>query len=149
MNVGIVLITWAQQQTDALIKLQVLHSILSPANESYVAEVLSELGGSPLCDITYQRVDTYSQTAMSRQHGTRPVLLLLFNLYNIYPPSFAETCGELRSGTQLKAGLWTPDAPRTEALLPLRRLSEKMKKQTLMTPRMMTPEISALVTVFI
>lgn len=33
--------------------------------------------------------------------------------------------------------------------MPLRRVRERMKKQTLMTPRMITPEMSALVTVFI
>jgi hypothetical protein len=35
------------------------------------------------------------------------------------------------------------------ALLPLRRVRDKMKKHRLITPRMMMPEISALVTVFI
>lgn len=58
-------------------------------------------------------------------------------------------CSELGSGAQLKAGLRTPDMVLTGALLPLRRVREKMKKQTLMTPRMITPEMSALVTVFI
>lgn len=33
--------------------------------------------------------------------------------------------------------------------MPLRRVRERTKKQTLMTPRMITPEMSALVTVFI
>lgn len=63
--------------------------------------------------------------------------------------SLAWTWGQWGCGAQLKAALWTPDTLRPGALLPLRRLSEKMKKQTLMTPRMITPEISALVTVFI
>lgn len=63
--------------------------------------------------------------------------------------SLAWTRGKLCSGAQLKAGLGTPETLRTGALLPLRRRSEKMKKQTLTTPRMITPEISALVTVFI
>ncbi len=58
-------------------------------------------------------------------------------------------CSELGSGAQLKAGLRAPDKVLTGALLPLRRVREKMKKQTLMTPRMITPEMSALVTVFI
>lgn len=53
------------------------------------------------------------------------------------------------SGAQLKAGLWAPDSVLTGVLLPLRRVREKMKKQALITPRMITPEISALVTVFI
>lgn len=107
---------------------------------------------------------------MSKQQDTSSVLplhasftALLNYLFTVYSPfkrlkvylsslstvSCAWTCGKLCSGAQLKAGLWTPDTLRTGALLPLRRLSEKMKKQTLMTPRMITPEISALVTVFI
>lgn len=53
------------------------------------------------------------------------------------------------SWVQLKAGLRTPDRLLTGVLLPLRSVREKMKKQMLMTPRMITPEISALVTVFI
>lgn len=56
---------------------------------------------------------------------------------------------EFSSGGQLKAGLRTPDRLLTGVLLPLRRVREKMKKQTLMTPRIITPEMSALVTVFI
>lgn len=58
-------------------------------------------------------------------------------------------CVELDWGAQLKAGLRTPDSVLTGVLLPLRRVREKMKKQTLMTPKMITPEMSALVTVFI
>lgn len=58
-------------------------------------------------------------------------------------------CGESGSGVQLKAGLRAPDRLLTGAPLPLRRVREKMKKQTLMTPRMIMPEMSALVTVFI
>ena len=54
-----------------------------------------------------------------------------------------------RSGCQLKAGFRTPDMTVDGALLPLRRVREKMKKQRLITPRMMMPEMSALVTVFI
>ncbi|TNN53184.1 hypothetical protein EYF80_036603 [Liparis tanakae] len=46
--------------------------------------------------------------------------------------------------TGLKAGFRTPDRVLTGALLPLRRVREKTKKQTLMTPRMITPEMSAL-----
>lgn len=55
----------------------------------------------------------------------------------------------VHSGAQLKAGLRAPDRLLTGGLLPLRSVRERMKKHTLMTPRMMTPEMSALVTVFI
>ena len=58
-------------------------------------------------------------------------------------------CSELGWGAQLKAGLRTPDRLLTGGVLPLRRVTEKMKKQTLMTPKMITPEMRALVTVFI
>lgn len=50
---------------------------------------------------------------------------------------------------QLKAGLWVPDPLLTGVLLPLRRVREKMKKQMVMVPRIITPEISVLVTAFI
>ena len=62
---------------------------------------------------------------------------------------FAPHTASFGSGAQLKAGLRTPDRVLMGVLLPLRRVREKMKKQTLMTPRMITPEMRALVTVFI
>lgn len=62
---------------------------------------------------------------------------------------FAPHTALFGSGVQLKAGLRTPDRVLIGVLLPLRRVREKMKKQTLMTPRMITPEMRALVTVFI
>lgn len=49
----------------------------------------------------------------------------------------------------MKAGFRTPDRELGAALVRLRRVREKMKKHRLMTPRMITPEMSALVTVFI
>lgn len=128
----------------------------NPACESSVAEVLSD-SGSPFCDATQQHVESYSQTA-SKQHDTTSALPLMLHHVIVYLLfivrlkaylSWLGGGGACRSDAQLKAGLWTPETLRTGALLPFRRLSEKMKKQTLMTPRMITPEISALVTVFI
>lgn len=128
------------------------------------------MNSGSLGDVTHQHVERYSQTACPHNKTQalfyfycfiyRPLNDLFttsspFKRLKVYlspPPSTvscAWTCGRLCSGAQLKAGLWTPDTLRTGALLPFRRLSEKMKKQTLMTPRMITPEISALVTVFI
>lgn len=107
---------------------------------------------------------TVNATARQHQHHVTQALLYFYcfltdsSIYCLF--SFKEPKGGsiltgllpgsvLHRDAQLKAGLWTPDRPRTGALLPLRRLSEKMKKQTLTTPRMITPEIRALVTVFI
>lgn len=56
---------------------------------------------------------------------------------------------KVHSCIQLSVGLWTPDTLVTGKLLPLRSVREKMKKQMLMTPKMITPEMSTLVTVFI
>lgn len=46
----------------------------------------------------------------------------------------------------MKAGLWEPDSTVGGGFLPLSSVRERMKKQALMTARMMTPEIRALVT---
>lgn len=71
--------------------------------------------------------------------------------HQLCPLLSSDTCGEVSavSWVQLKDGLRTPDRLLTGVLLPLRSVREKMKKQMLMTPRMITPEMSALVTVFI
>lgn len=55
----------------------------------------------------------------------------------------------MSSGTQLKVRFRTPDRVPTGALLPFRRVRDMMKKHRHMTPRMIMPEMSAMVIVFV
>lgn len=64
-----------------------------------------------------------------------------------FAPSSASGAGT--QACQLKVGLRTPTPPMAGESLPLRRVRDKMRKQALKMPRMITPEMSKLVTVFI